>query len=127
MKDEFYVIKNADGVITNVVHNGVGDKYTVEHEDTKDKYSYSLTVNDYDNSIRKIIVVDKCLSDGIEHTSVNRDEWLGSDVYDVYIPESKFNMVYAIKKLKELFMEHNSDLYKEDFIIKYRCDIPKEV
>ena len=40
-----------------------------------------------------------------------------------YLPESKFDIVYAIKMLKLLFMKYDCDVYKKDLKLVYKCEV----
>ena len=121
MRDEFYLIKNENGIVTDVIHNGKGKKYTVKYDRTMDNamFGYLLSYNTYDEDT---VYISKENYGSEEYTRVNRDEWCGYN-YKVYIPESKFDIVYAIKKLKLLFMKNDCDVYKKDLKLVYKCEV----
>ena len=121
MRNEFYLIKNENGIVTDVVHNGKGKKYTVKYDRAMDNavFGYLLSYNTY---YEDTVYISKENYGSEEYTRVNRDEWGGYN-YDVYIPESKFDIVYAIKKLKLLFMKNDCDVYKKDLKLVYKCEV----
>lgn len=118
MRDEFYLIKNENGIVTDVIHNGKGKKYTDRTMDNA-VFGYLLS---YNTCYEDTVYISKENYGSDEYARVSRDEWCGYN-YDVYIPESEFDIVYAIKRLKLLFMKHDCDVCKKDLKLVYKCEV----
>lgn len=121
MRDEFYLIKNENGIVTDVIHNGKGKKYTVKYDRTMDNAVFGYLLS-YNTCYEDTVYISKENYGSDEYARVSRDEWCGYN-YAVYIPESKFDIVYAIKKLNLLFMKHDCDVCKKDLKLVYKCEV----